>query len=126
MSHLDGCLLDLQAFLRVDATSSTVLALPLRMAIAHAQFEAVHPFSDGNGRVGRLLPPLMMAAEDLPPLCLAGFLKANQREYYTCLAGVQLRGRWTDWLGFLLNGIVGAATTEGATVQALLDVRQDW
>jgi len=45
------------------------------------QFEAIHPFSDGNGSVGRVLPPLMIAAEGLPPLYLAGHLKANQRDY---------------------------------------------
>jgi len=126
VSHLEGCLLDLEDFLRVDATGPTMMALPLRMAVAHVQFEAIHPFSDGNGRVGRLLPPLMMAAEGLPPLYLAGYLKANQREYYDCLAGVQLRGRWTDWLGFFLEGIVTAAATEQATAQALLSIRQDW
>ncbi len=126
VSHLEACLLDLEDFLRVDADSLAAMALPLRMAVAHVQFEAIHPFSDGNGRVGRLLPPLMMAAEGLPPLYLAGYLKAHQREYYNGLAGVQLRGRWTDWLGFFLDGIVTAAATEQATAQSLLDIRRRW
>jgi Fic family protein len=126
VSHLEDCLLDLEAFLQVDPDSPALMALPLRMAIAHVQFEAIHPFSDGNGRVGRLLPPLMMAAEGLPPLYLAGYLKTNQRDYYDCLAGVQLRGRWADWLEFFLKGIVVAARTEEATAQALLRIRQDW
>ena len=124
--HLEACLIDLEDFLRVDASSATMMALPVRMAVAHVQFEAIHPFSDGNGRVGRLLPPLMMAAEGLPPLYLAGYLKAHQREYYSCLAGVQLRGRWTEWLGFFLEGIAAAATTEQATAQSLLNARRDW
>jgi Fic family protein len=102
------------------------MALPLRMAVAHVQFEAIHPFSDGNGRVGRLLPPLMMAAESLPPLYLAGYLKVRQREYYDALAGVQLQGRWTDWLGFFLDGIAKAAATEQATAHNLLDIRRRW
>ena len=101
------------------------MALPLRMAVAHVQFEAIHPFSDGNGRVGRLLPPLMMAAEGLPPLYLAGHLKANQREYYDLLADVQLQGRWSPWLEFFMEGIASAAVTEQATARALLDIRQD-
>ncbi len=126
VSHLEDCLLDLEAFLQIDPDSPTLMALPIRMAVAHVQFEAIHPFSDGNGRVGRLLPPLMMAAEGLPPLYLAGYLKANQRDYYDCLAGVQLRGRWTDWLEFFLKGIVIAARTEEATAQALLRVRPEW
>ena len=126
VSHLEACLIDLEDFLRVDTSSPTAMALPLRMAVAHVQFEAIHPFSDGNGRVGRLLPPLMMAAEGLPPLYLAGYLKTHQREYYDGLAGVQLRGRWTDWLGFFLDGITAAAATEQATAQSLLDIRQSW
>jgi Fic/DOC family len=55
------------------------MAPPLRMAVAHVQFEAIHPFSDGNGRVGRLLPPLMLAAVGLPRVYLAGYLKAKRR-----------------------------------------------
>jgi Fic family protein len=96
------------------------------MAVAHAQFEAIHPFSDGNGRVGRLLPPLMLAADELPPIYLAGYLKAKQRDYYTLLAGVQLRGRWTDWLAFFLEGIAAAASMERTTAEALLRIRQEW
>jgi Fic family protein len=126
VSQLEACLLDLEDFLRVDVSSPALMALPLRMAVAHVQFEAIHPFSDGNGRVGRLLPPLMMAAEGLPPLYLAGYLKAHQPAYYDGLAGVQLRGRWTKWLGFFLDGIAAAAATEQATAQSLLDVRQGW
>ena len=126
VSHLGRCLLDLEDLLQVDLSSPATMALPLRIAVAHVQFEAIHPFSDGNGRVGRILPPLMMAAEGLPPLYLAGYLKANQREYYDLLADVQLQGRWTPWLVFFLEGIAAAAATEQATAQALLSVRQGW
>ena len=126
VGELEACLLDLEGFLQMEPTEPASMALPLRMAVAHAQFEAIHPFSDGNGRVGRLLPPLMMAAEGLPPLYLAGYLKAHQREYYDGLAGVQLQGRWTEWLGFFLDGIAAAAVTERATARGLLDVREQW
>ncbi len=102
------------------------MALPLRMAVAHVQFEAIHPFIDENGRVGRLLPPLMIAAHGLPPLYLAGYLKTHQREYYDGLAGVQLRGRWIDWLRFFLDAIASAAVTEQATAQSLLGIRRRW
>lgn len=126
VSHLQACLLDLENFLHVDAASLRAMSLPLRMAVAHAQFEAIHPFSNGNGRVGRLLPPLMMAAEGLPPLYLAGYLKTHQRAYDDCLAGVQLRGRWTEWFEFFLDGISAAAATEEATVLRLLSIRHAW
>lgn len=124
--HLEECLTDLERFLRADLDSPALLALPLRMAIAHAQFEAIHPFSDGNGKVGRLLPPLMLAAEGLPPLYLAGYLKSNQRMDHDRLAGVQLRGEWTPWLRFFLAGIKAAASNETETAAALLAVRSDW
>jgi Fic family protein len=126
VSHLEPCLRDLEDFLRTDPSGNEEMVLPLRMAVAHVQFEAIHPFGDGNGRVGRLLPPLMMAAEGLPPLYLAGYLKAHQREYYDCLAGVQLRGLWTEWLAFFLAGIAEAAATEQQTGRSLLAIRQDW
>lgn len=126
VGELETCLLDLEDFLQVDPHDPALMALPLRMAVAHVQFEAIHPFSDGNGRVGRLLPPLMMAAEGLPPLYLSGYLKVHQRDYYDGLAGVQLQGRWTEWLRFFLEGIVAAAATEQATARGLLDVRERW
>lgn len=126
VGELETCLLDLEDFLQVDPHDPALMALPLRMAVAHVQFEAIHPFSDGNGRVGRLLPPLMMAAEGLPPLYLSGYLKAHQRDYYDGLAGVQLQGRWTEWMKFFLEGIVAAAATEQATARGLLDVRERW
>ncbi len=71
VSHLEACLLDLEDFLQVDISSTAMMALPLRLAVAHAQFEAIHPFSDGNGRVGRLLPPLMLAAEGACRRCIS-------------------------------------------------------
>jgi Fic family protein len=126
VTHLQTCLEDWEQFLQIDPASPVSMALPLRMAVAHVQFEAIHPFSDGNGRVGRLLPPLMLAAEGLPPLYLAGYLKAKQRDYYTGLASVQLRGQWNEWLAFFLEGIVAAATMERTTAEALLNVRRGW
>ncbi len=126
VGELETCLLDLEDFLQVDPNDLALMALPLRLAVAHVQFEAIHPFSDGNGRVGRLLAPLMMAAEGLPPLYLAGYLKGHQREYYDGLAGVQLRGRWTEWLRFFLEGIAAAAAAEQATARGLLDIRERW
>lgn len=64
------------------------LSLVMQLAIAHAQFETIHPFRDGNGRIGRLL----LAAEGYPPLYLSGYLHRHRRQYYDALAGVQLRG----------------------------------
>ena len=126
VSHLEDCLLDLEDFLQVSLSAPATMALPIRMAVAHAQFEAIHPLSDGNGRVGRLLPPLMLAAEGLSPLYLAGYFKANQCDYYDQLADLQLRSCWTEWLEFFLEGIAAAAVTMKVTAEALIAIRCRW
>lgn len=100
---LVGCLADLEEVLRYAPAEEdqTEISIVIRMAIVHAQFETIHPFIDGNGRVGRLLLPLMLFAEGYPPVYLAGFLKENQQEYYDTLNAVQLRGEWQPWVRFL-------------------------
>ena len=103
-----------------------VVSIVLRMAIAHAQFETIHPFIDGNGRVGRLLLPLMLAAEDYPPIYLAGFLKSNQKLYYETLAGVQLLEKWSEWVKFFATGVEEAAHESMLTAKALLAVLNRW
>jgi Fic family protein len=101
------CLEDLVRVLQYVPAEEDFFEVPLviRLAIIHAQFETIHPFIDGNGRVGRILLPLMLAAEGYPPVYLAGFLKANQDMYYQTLGAVQLRGEWTEWVRFLATGV---------------------
>ena len=103
-----------------------VVSIVLRMAIAHAQFETIHPFVDGNGRVGRLLLPLMLVAEGYPPIYLAGFLKSNQKDYYDTLAGVQLHEQWSDWVKFFAIGVEEAARESIQTAKALLLILNRW
>jgi Fic family protein len=101
------CLEDLVGVLQYVPAEEEFFEVPLviRLAIVHAQFETIHPFIDGNGRVGRILLPLMLAAEGYPPVYLAGFLKANQDVYYQTLGAVQLRGEWTEWVRFIATGV---------------------
>jgi cell filamentation protein, protein adenylyltransferase len=103
-----------------------VLSVVMRMAIAHAQFETIHPFVDGNGRVGRILLPLMLAAEGYPPVYLAGYLKDNQREYYDGLAGVQLRDEWLAWVQFFACGVEEAVQESMRTALALEGILNRW
>lgn len=103
-----------------------VLSVVMRMAIAHAQFETIHPFVDGNGRVGRILLPLMLAAEGYPPVYLAGYLKDNQREYYDGLAGVQLRDKWSAWVQFFACGVEEAVQESMRTALALEGILNRW
>ena len=120
------CLDDLVNFLQYENTGVAVVPLVIRMAIAHAQFEAIHPFRDGNGRVGRLLLPIMMAAEGYPSLYISGFLKTNQREYYDSLLAVQTKGKWDRWLRFFSAGVIEACNDTSAMIDSLVSIRGLW
>jgi Fic family protein len=117
---------DLESFLHYTPGEDDQMSIVLRMAIAHAQFETIHPFIDGNGRVGRLLLPLMLAAEGYPPIYLAGFLKSNKKAYYDALANVQLQEKWSDWVTFFATGVEAAAYESMMTAKELLAILDRW
>jgi Fic family protein len=125
---VQDCMNDLESFLQYTPGEEEQMevSIVLRMAIAHAQFETIHPFIDGNGRVGRLLLPLMLAAEGYPPIYLAGFLKSNQKAYYDALANVQLQEKWSDWVTFLATGVEEAAHESMITARELLAILERW
>jgi Fic family protein len=80
----------------------------VHVALAHSQFEAIHPFLDGNGRVGRLLITLLLIERNVLPaplLYLSAFFEATRQEYYARLLGVTERGEWGAWLEYFLNGV---------------------
>jgi Fic family protein len=80
----------------------------VHIGLVHVQFEAIHPFLDGNGRVGRLLITLLLHERRILPaplLYLSAFFEATRRDYYERLHGVQARGEWGDWLVYFLNGV---------------------
>ena len=80
----------------------------VRVALIHYQFEAIHPFLDGNGRVGRLLITLLLYSWNLLPqplLYLSAYFEANRQEYYDRLLAVSQQGKWEDWLHFFLMGV---------------------
>ncbi len=84
------------------------LPVLIRLGMIHYQFEAIHPFLDGNGRVGRLLIPLLICAWDLLPqpyLYVSVFFETHRLEYYARLLGVSQRGEWEAWLTFFLTGV---------------------
>jgi Fic family protein len=81
-------------------------------ALAHSQFEAIHPFLDGNGRVGRLLITLLLVERQVLPsplLYLSAYFEATRPEYYARLSGVSERGEWEEWLAYFLQGVAGQA-----------------
>jgi Fic family protein len=126
--NVPECMHDLESMLRYKASEEDQfeVSIIVRMAIAHAQFETIHPFIDGNWRVGRLLPPLMRAAENYPPIYLAGFLKSNQRSYYDTLADVQLQEKWTEWVVFFATGVEAAARESIDTASDMLHIMDNW
>lgn len=97
-----------------------------QIAIAHAQFETIHPFADGNGRTGRLLMPVMLAAEGYPPLYLSGTLLRHRRAYYDALADIQLRWDWSPWLKLLGRAVIESCDGAIAIANDLEAIRADW
>lgn len=99
------CMGQLETFLHQDAAT---LPLLVQAGLVHAQFESIHPFLDGNGRVGRLLITFMLCAEDVlrePVLYLSLFFKRHRRLYYDRLNGTRGSEGWTEWLDFFLQGV---------------------
>lgn len=85
----------------------------VRIALVHVQFETIHPFLDGNGRIGRLLIAALLEQWRLLPeplVYLSGYLKQHQGEYYRRLSAVRTDGDWEGWVGFFLEGVEAAAT----------------
>jgi Fic family protein len=102
------------------------LPLLIRLGLIHYQFEAIHPFLDGNGRVGRLLIALLLCEWDLLPqplLYLSAFFEANRLEYYARLLAVSQRGDWDGWLRFFLTGVRDQASQAAARLHKLETLR---
>lgn len=100
----------------------------VKAALAHAQFETIHPFLDGNGRVGRLLVTLLLVAEGVltePLLYLSLYLKEHRSEYYDLLGRVRSDGDWEAWLHFFAEGVRETAASAVVTAQRLVRLFQD-
>jgi len=94
----------------------------IKAALAHVQFETIHPFLDGNGRVGRLLVTLLLCSEHVlsePLLYMSLYLKQHRARYYQLLDAVRRDGAWEDWLEFFADGVRESATGAVETVQRL-------
>ncbi len=117
---LDEALAALERFLHVPSAEMPPL---VKAALAHVQFETIHPFSDGNGRLGRLLIALILCHEGVlrePSLYLSLYFKRRRADYYDMLNGVRVRGDWEGWLGFFLDGVAETAQQAVDAVQRLL------
>jgi len=101
----------------------------IRLALIHYQFEAVHPFIDGNGRIGRLLISLLSVHWDLLPsplLYLSAFFEKHRQDYYDLLMAVSARGAWRDWIEFFLRGVADQARDALVRAKRLQDLQLAW
>lgn len=107
---LPGLLADMERFIHAASTDLPAL---VRVALVHVQFETIHPFLDGNGRIGRLLIAALMEHWGLlaePLMYVSGYLKTHQAEYYRRLSAVRTEGDWEGWVAFFLEGVAAAAS----------------
>ena len=113
-------LADLERFIHQVPLKPASLPPLVRVALVHAQFETIHPFLDGNGRIGRLLIAALMehwGQLPEPLMYLSGYLKQHQAEYYLRLSAIRDDGDWEGWVAFFLEGVcASAAEAEGAIV----------
>ena len=101
----------------------------VRLALIHYQFEAIHPFVDGNGRIGRLLISLLMVhwkLLPLPLLNLSAFFENYRQEYYDRLQAVSVDGAWLEWVVFFLRGVTEQSRDTIDRIKQLLDLQEEW
>jgi len=120
--NLMECLGDLEKFLHDVPVKTPTL---IKAALSHVQFETIHPFLDGNGRVGRLLITLLLCAENAvsePTLYLSLYFKRHREIYYELLQKVREEGAWEEWLLFFLEGVEETAEEAVSTATQILEI----
>jgi len=120
--RLNQCLRDFEKFLHAPPEQMSPL---IKAALAHVQFETIHPFNDGNGRIGRLLIALILCMENVlrePTLYLSLFFKTHRQQYYDQLDAVRKTGNWEAWLAFFLDGVESTSQQAVATAQRVLEL----
>ncbi len=127
VEELDSAMNAWEYYIHGDELDSLV-----QLAIVHAEFEAIHPFLDGNGRIGRLLVPLFMLSKNLlsnPHFYISEYLESHRDEYYDRLLAVSRDDDWTGWCSFFLTAITEQARKNQSRARRILDLyeeRREW
>ena len=101
----------------------------IKIALIHAQFETIHPFLDGNGRMGRLLITFWLCQQEIltkPLLYLSYYFKKNRTEYYDRLMDVRKKGDWENWIKFFLKGVAEVADEATSSASAILKLKEEY
>ena len=120
--EMKQCFSDLERYIHSNPQEPALI----QCALVHYQFEAIHPFVDGNGRIGRLLIMFMLLEQKLlaqPLLYLSDFFEQHRDEYYRLLLNVSQKGNWKAWITFFLNGVRQQSEDALLTIQKLLDLQ---
>ena len=123
--EMKQCFSDLEKYIHSDPQEPALI----QCALVHYQFEAIHPFLDGNGRVGRLLITFMLLEKELlsqPLLYLSDFFERHRDKYYELLLNISQKGDWKAWLTFFLNGVRQQSEDALLTIQKLLNLQSKY
>lgn len=125
VEEMQECLSDLEKYIHEDSNLPSLI----RIGMIHYQFEAIHPFLDCNGRIGRLLITLLLKTWQIltqPLLYLSIYIERNKTEYYDRLLSVSIKGQWEEWLMFFLEGVREQAEDAVAKINAITLLRSNY
>ena len=120
--EMDICLGDLERYIHEDSAISNLI----KIALIHYQFETIHPFLDGNGRMGRLLIILYLREQGLieyPVLYLSYFFKKNRNRYYELLNNIRIKGEFEEWIKFFIDGICEISEDAITSIQKIVELK---
>ncbi len=122
---IDSCISDLEKYINNEFEKTSAL---IKSALTHIQFETIHPFLDGNGRVGRLLIPMILCENKIlkePLLYLSLYFKTHRNRYYELLQRTRIEGCWTEWLSFFCEAVESTASQAVKTVETLEKIQKE-
>ena len=121
---MDICLSDLEKYIHEESDISNLI----KIALIHYQFETIHPFLDGNGRMGRLLIILYLREKGItqyPVLYLSYFFKKNRNRYYELLNNIRIKGEFEEWIIFFIEGICEIAEDAIISIQKIVELKKE-